>query len=222
MNHSHNLRGPVSTILGLIQIYNFKKIDDPANVDVITYAKKAVLTLDRVIKDLNYIISLKKATPEEYSEVSFEDVYHTVCSLLQEEISASGVIIHKDFQDISMLHSVPAYWQNIFYNLISNSIKYSRPDIPPVIVIKTTSTGKEVSVKFSDNGTGMNFSQIQKEKIFKLFQRATTSQEGRGVGLYLVKTHVELLGGTIDVESQLGYGTTFYITVPLTKKQQLS
>jgi signal transduction histidine kinase len=210
---SHNLRGPISTLLGLAQIFNIEKPEDPSNRDVMQYAQKAVLDLDRVIQDLNYIISVKSTGEEIIEKIDLEEILKLTLGLLDKEIVLSNAKIETDFSRSPELTSVPTYLQNIFYNILSNSIKYTKNNQSPLIQISSYKEDGYVLLSFSDKGIGMNLPQV-KEKIFKMFQRFDKTKEGRGIGLYLVKSQIDLLNGTIEVESSLGVGTTFTVRLP--------
>ena len=213
---SHNLRGPVSTMLGLVQIFNTENLADPSNLNVIQYTKRSVESLDRVIKDLNYVISVRKSGDEEdYSDVVLSKELNLSLVLLEKEITAAHAKVESDFSTIDTLHSVPAYLQNIFYNLISNSIKYKKENEAPLIKIKSSIENGNVLLSFTDNGIGMDMSVITPEKMFKMFQRFNSSTEGRGLGLYLVKSQVDMLKGSIEVKSAIGVGTEFIIWIPI-------
>src|SRR6202012_3885495 len=96
----------------------------------------------------------------------------------------------------------------IFYNLILNSVKYRRLDIPCIIEIKSRLEGNGLELFFADNGTGID---LQKKggEVFGLYKKFHESGEGKGVGLYMVKTQVEALGGRIGIQSSKNKGTKF-------------
>src|SRR5690606_32499222 len=101
----------------------------------------------------------------------------------------------------------------IFYNLITNGIKYRQQSIAPVITITSAKVKDGIEFSFSDNGIGLDISRKRKE-IFGMYQRFHSHVEGKGIGLFMVKTQVEILGGSVDVESTLNEGTTFKIFIP--------
>ncbi|MEO6190145.1 MAG: ATP-binding protein, partial [Saprospiraceae bacterium] len=125
-------------------------------------------------------------------------------------IEESGAEIHFD----KLPFVVSSELKSVFLNLISNAIKFRREGIPPVINISSSDIGKEFLFTIKDNGIG-----IEKEyydRIFIIFQRLHTRFEyaGTGIGLSLCKKIIELHGGKIWVESELGKGSTFYFTIP--------
>jgi anti-sigma regulatory factor (Ser/Thr protein kinase) len=103
--------------------------------------------------------------------------------------------------------------QSILYNLLSNAIKYRSPERGLEITVTTHHKGNETILKVRDNGLGIDLASHQRN-VFKLYRRFHTHVTGKGLGLYLVKTQMDALGGTIEVQSELNVGTTFITTFP--------
>ena len=100
--------------------------------------------------------------------------------------------------------------QSMFYNIISNSIKYRQSDSELVLEIETQIINKQLVIIFRDNGVGIDLDRYS-PYIFGLYKRFHSGTEGKGLGLYMVKTQVETLGGTISVKSEVNVGTEFSI-----------
>ena len=104
---------------------------------------------------------------------------------------------------------------SIFYNLITNSIKYKQPGLPLVCEIKSKLLDNTVQLLFKDNGIGIDLKKTG-DQIFELYKRFHIgATEGKGMGLFMVKTHVESLGGHISVASEVNVGSEFKIEFPL-------
>jgi signal transduction histidine kinase len=104
-----------------------------------------------------------------------------------------------------------SYLHSIFYNLISNSLKYRQPNIAPLIEIKSEILNNKIVLLFKDNGMGIDL-ENQNNMVFGLYKRFHPDHaEGKGVGLYMVKTQVETIGGSISVKSEVNKGTEFRI-----------
>ncbi|MEY3451788.1 MAG: hypothetical protein RL711_1614, partial [Bacteroidota bacterium] len=117
--------------------------------------------------------------------------------------------INKEAEFVSDLKRI----EIVFNNLISNAIKYHNihQDFP-LIKITITQNYKEAIIEISDNGIGVESNHI--EHIFNMFYRASSNSNGSGLGLYIVKDAISKLKGSIDVNSEIGKGTNFRITIP--------
>ncbi|WP_318309385.1 sensor histidine kinase [Flagellimonas crocea] len=209
---SHNLRGPISNLLMLSKIYEWGK--DEVNDDIVRKIENTTEALDQTIKDLHLSLSLKSADKEKFRNVPLKDVMKDVDGLLSEEILKNKASIQTDFAKADLVFGAKSYVVNIFYNIILNAINYAKQDVPAEIQIKAEKTEKSVVLSFTDNGIGMDLTPEKERKIFDMYGRLSGATEGKGFGLYLVKTQVEAMDGTIEVESKKDVGTTFRIIFP--------
>jgi light-regulated signal transduction histidine kinase (bacteriophytochrome) len=209
---AHNLRGPVSRILGLSNLIT-KQYDPIRDEEIITQLHGSAEELDAIIYDLNGILDIKKGIHTAYSQVDLPARLEKVKSILVDKINESTAVIKQDFQ-VKTIYAIPAYIESILYNLLSNAIKYRYYDRVPEIEIKTYPENDTVVLIVQDNGIGIDL-QKSKAKMFSLYQRFHHHVEGKGLGLFLVKTQVEALSGTIEIESKVNEGTTFIITLPI-------
>jgi PAS domain S-box-containing protein len=210
---SHNLRAPVARILGLTAVLNEEEIKDEWNKTVIAHLKTSAQSLDEVIKDLAKILEVRTKIDEKRERVRFSEVFQQTLENLRDHVLKHQVEVFTDFTQIDDFFAVKSYIQSIFFNLISNAIKY-KSEATPIIRIWSEKKDQKMRLYFQDNGLGIDL-KTYKDKIFTLYQRFHLHLEGKGIGLYLVKTQVEALGGKIDIESEVGKGTTFKITFPL-------
>lgn len=206
---SHNLRGPISNLLMLSKIYDWGK--DEMNDDIVRKIEQTTEALDQTIKDLSLSLSLKNAEKEQFREIALTDVMKDVDALLAEEVTDSNAIIRTDFSKAETILGLKAYLVNIVYNLILNAIHYGKEEVSPIIEIRTQATDDGITLEVSDNGIGMELTPEREKKIFDLYGRLSGTTEGKGLGLYLVKTQVEAMEGKIEVRSEKDVGTTFAI-----------
>lgn len=209
---SHNLRGPISNLLMLSKIYEWGK--DELNDDIVKKIELTTEALDQTIKDLHLSLSLKSADKEKFREVSLKDVMKDIEGLLSEEIARNKAVLETDFSKTDTVFGAKSYVVNVFYNLILNAINYAKDGVPAIVKITTETTEEKVLLKFMDNGIGMELTPEKERKIFDMYGRLSGATEGKGFGLYLVKTQVEAMDGKIEVESEKDIGTTFKITLP--------
>lgn len=210
---SHNLRGPISNLLMLSKIYEWGEND--MNDDILKKIEHTTEALDQTIKDLHHSLALKSADKEKFREVHLKNVMKDVDGLLSEEIVKNKASIQTNFSDVDTVYGAKSYVVNIFYNLILNAINYSKEGVPAVVQITAEQSEQAIILRFSDNGIGMDLTPEKERKIFDMYGRLSGATEGKGLGLYLVKTQVEAMDGKIKVESEKGVGTTFIITFPI-------
>ncbi|HVD97689.1 MAG TPA: PAS domain-containing sensor histidine kinase [Cytophagaceae bacterium] len=206
---SHNLRSPVASILGLLQIYNKQEPSDPHNEVVMENLKKTAGKLDEIIVDLAQILDIRYRLEEAKEQVSFDSIIDTIKSMLSYHIVKNNAVLETDFA-VPQVDTVKSYLTNILFNLISNSIKYRKEETTPVVRISTEESEDYVLIKVKDNGVGLDLEKHE-QKLFMPYKRFHNHVSGKGIGLYLVKSQVEALQGMVKVESSPGAGTTLFI-----------
>ena len=210
---SHNLRSPVANIIGLTAELS----DYTHSAETVFMLKEAISNdvkrLEEVIVDLNSIVQTKRDIMEQKEEVELDTLVKSIKLSINYLIENQGISIATNFSQINSIHTIKSYLQSIFYNLISNSIKYRSPDRDLILQIYTEVLEDSFLIVFRDNGSGIDLAKIGSQ-LFGLYKRFHAGTEGKGLGLYMVKTQVETLGGKIDAESTVGVGTTFTIEFP--------
>ncbi|TAH18165.1 MAG: PAS domain S-box protein [Cytophagales bacterium] len=209
---SHNLRSQVANMLGLFEIIEIDEISNKETVDMLSKIKSATTHLDNILYDLNEILNIRKNINENRQKIEWLELLETIKISLQKQIEEANAQIITDIK-ISSIFSIRGFIHSIFYNLISNALKYRSPKRDLKIYIKIYQENNLMIISISDNGLGIDLEK-QKEKIFGLYKRFHFHTEGKGVGLYTVKTQVEILEGKIEVQSELEQGTTFTISLP--------
>lgn len=214
---SHNLRAPLMSVLGLLDLA--KNEEDTVTIHQYhDMMKSSVCKLDETLKEiLEYSrnarqglmvnqIDFQKTINDNFERMQFMPGYERI----RKEIFIEGD---------SKFYTDPYRLSLILNNLISNAIKYSDPKKEsPFINIAIRHEPDRIFLTFQDNGIGIENTYIK--KVFNMFFRATETNEGAGLGLYIVKEAVEKLGGRIELESQLGTGTVFRIELPNLIHQQ--
>lgn len=209
---SHDLQEPMRTIskyLSLLQKQD-KSNWDPSSSAYMDVIGESTIRIQLMIKDLMQLARLDKtaATGEVDCNALVRHIIADMASLMED---SQG---HIEIGPLPALHYQASELQLLFQNLISNALKYRRPDIPPVIHI--TATGGNHSWTFAIRDNGIGIEPKYHDKIFSIFQKMHHSKEyaGTGIGLALCKKIVDLYKGNIWVESIPGEGSTFYFTLP--------
>lgn len=208
---SHDLQAPLATIVSYAQLLQQSyesKLDNQAN-EYINYIVNGCSRMQDLIEDLLAYSRVEK-NQKTFSVVDINNIIDTACSNLQSTIHRNHATII--YHNLPTVMGDSSQLLQLFQNLIDNSIKYRREE-PPKIEISVEPKENEYLFIVKDNGIGIDSKYF--EKIFQIFQRLHSSQEysGTGIGLAICQKIVELHGGRIWVESQLGEGTTFYFTI---------
>ncbi|MGV3598179.1 MAG: PAS domain-containing protein [Bacteroidota bacterium] len=211
---SHNLRAPVANILGFVNMLKVDALEEQDQKEYINALSLSISKLDEVILDLNTILQVKRELNEMKEPVTFSELVDDITNSISNSIKNENVLIKTDFSQINQFTTLKTYLYSIFYNLISNSIKYRRPNERPVIEIRSTKQNNLLKLTFKDNGMGIDLHKKGKH-VFGLYKRFHSQIEGKGMGLYMVKTQVETLGGKIDIRSEVNVGTEFIIEFTL-------
>ena len=149
--------------------------------------------------------------------MTLQDILEEVKLHLSEEIRFSKATIREHFFT-GKITCIKSILISIFYNLISNSIKYTIPNQKPNILIIAEIIQNKLVLTFKDDGIGFDTEKYS-DKLFRLYSRFHDHVGGKGMGLFLVKSHIDMLDGTIQFESAPRKGTTFVITLPIKENQ---
>jgi PAS domain S-box-containing protein len=210
---SHNLRAPIVTLMGLIHLFNQEHTNDIERNEIVSLIAKSANHLDTIIKDLNHLLTVNDHKSV-MTEVDLKEEFETVQFLLENEIQQSKANIEFDFSELPIVFSLKSYIHNILFNLLSNALKYCQYGKPPRVFIKSYDTHENmVCIEIKDEGIGIDMVK-HKDKIFGFYKRFHFHVDGKGLGLHLIKKHVDALGGNIELVSEVGKGSTFKIILP--------
>lgn len=208
---SHNLRAPLSNLIGLLNLIEDIPIENPELKEILTGFSKSTHLLNETINDLVKVIIIKDNPSMQKEEVSLKEVFENVFSQLSFQIELHKPIIKLKFDRVPLLNTNKAYIESILLNLLTNSIKYKSENRKLKISIIAEQIDHQAILTFKDNGIGIDLER-NRDKVFGLYQRFHNYPDSKGLGLYLVKSQVETMGGTISIESEVNKGTTFTIT----------
>jgi PAS domain S-box-containing protein len=206
---SHNLRAPVANIKALLNFLN-----DGSQVSdyqlIFEKIRNVTHNIGETMNELLETIKIKKNQEIERVEIRFKDTLAKVVQSLEGELIESGATVTYNFNNAPKVYYSKPYLESILQNLISNAIKYRSPNRIPEIFVSTDLGKNGIELRVQDNGLGIDLEKFGK-KLFGLHKTFHGNEEAKGVGLFLTKTQIETLGGTIMAESQVDKGTTFII-----------
>lgn len=208
---SHNLRAPLLSVKGLLGLVEDEEVEAPARKRFIGEIYKSIQRLDATIKDII-----------EYSKNARLELVPSLVDL--------GLLIRNTHEDLKfyegttvslelIIHQSSPFMsderrlKSIVHNIMSNSVKYSSPEKEACwLRVEITVTDKSCSLEFIDNGKGISME--NQSRVFEMFYRGTSERSGSGLGLYIVKEMTERIGGSIQLTSELGKGTTLRLELP--------
>jgi signal transduction histidine kinase len=208
---SHNLRAPLSNLSGLLTLLDDMPIDNPELQAILGGFKKSTDLLNETVNDLVKVIIIKDSPSIQREEVQVKDVFENVFNQLSFLIESTQPVLKMELDLAPVLHVNRAYLESILLNLFTNSLKYRATDRALKISIATKEVEDRVVMTFKDNGIGIDLAR-NKDKVFGLYQRFHNYPDSKGLGLYLVKSQVESMGGSISLESKVDKGTTFTLS----------
>ena len=209
---SHDLRSPLLSVRGLLQLSMDEAKDDETIKKYLLMANTSIDHLDDTIRE---ILAYSRNTRIEISYDSFN--VHELIEQIYEDLKYAvhqGFVFEKQISGSPVLFSDKARINTVLRNLIGNAVKYQkkRNDQPSYVKTRVESRGNQMIISVEDNGEGI--SKGNREKVFDMFFRASTSSQGTGLGLYICKEIMLKLHGKIEVKSMPGAGTTMIVTIP--------
>ncbi|NRR92532.1 PAS domain-containing sensor histidine kinase [Winogradskyella undariae] len=212
---SHNLKTHIGNFKNILEFYDEAESENEKE-ELIGHLQTISKSLTTTIVDLDDIVSIKsKSDSQDLNEhINLYDFTNKIIESLKIDIENKEITVHNAIKKGDTLFTNKPYLESIFYNLISNGIKYSDPKKDSQIIIEAIHINNTIKILISDNGIGIDMDKY-KNHIFEMYKtfHGTKRADSRGVGLYITKTQVEAIHGEIQVESTLNHGTSFSITL---------
>lgn len=208
---SHDLKSPVNNLLSVFDLIDISKINDEETLEFINILKITTERLRETLKNSVDELIRKDELNASIETLSLNENLNEVLLSIHSLIVNSKINIGIDFSEVPEINFNKEYLKSIFLNLITNSIKYSKPDTFPSISIRSKIENGKSQLIYSDNGLGFDMDKVR-DKIFGLHQKFHNHIDSNGIGLYLIYTHITNLGGRIEVESKINDGAKFTIT----------
>lgn len=207
---SHNLRSPVSNLNSLLWLYK----ESQTNEEKALLFEKFEIVIQNLSQTLNELVDalkIQEDTSKKREVLDFEEVFKKVKESMIGKILENEAVVSYNFVKAPTIEYPRLYLESILQNLLSNSLKYRSMLRTPVIHAETFQEGENIILHFKDNGLGIDMVR-HKDKLFGLNKTFHRHEEAKGVGLYITKTQVEAMGGSISAISEVNKGTTIIIS----------
>ncbi|MBN9399938.1 MAG: PAS domain-containing sensor histidine kinase ['Candidatus Kapabacteria' thiocyanatum] len=210
---SHNLRAPVSNLVMLLHMLDQVRTELDRR-ELIANLSSSVDQLVQTLDDVTTAVRVRTGNAMPAEHVSVEAVLERITAELAQAINAKGAVLRYNLLACTHIDVSPVYLEHILFHLLQNALVYASPDRTPVIDIDTRLVQDHAVIRVTDNGLGIDLERYG-DKLFRLRTTFHRHHQGRGAGLFLVKNIVESIGGTINVWSAVGNGSTFEVQLPV-------
>jgi signal transduction histidine kinase len=207
---AHEIRNPITAAKSLVQQMG----EDPGSRENVEYAKVALEELDRVERSISHLLRYAREEEVTLKSMRLAEALEAALETLRDRIQKLGVEIAREYDSDGEIDGDSEKIRRVFINLIANALdafeehKTHEPRLE--LSIGANLAGSEIWARVKDNGPGMDAE--TQEKVFQMF--FTSKRGGTGLGLAITRKMVEAHGGTIDVESAPGQGTSFELSFP--------
>ncbi|MEJ6981814.1 PAS domain S-box protein [Pedobacter sp. P351] len=208
---SHNLRAPLSNLLGLLGLIDINTIEDSSLKEIIQGFGTSTNSLNDTVNDLLKILYIKENTGLEQEDIHLLSLFQKVAAQVSNLIDEVDLEIDLNLKPGTVINFNRAYMESIFLNLLTNAIKYRSDKRKLKLTVRIEEYETKSVLTFQDNGIGLDMEKYR-SKVFGLYQRFHNHPDSKGLGLYLVKSQIEALGGRIELESAVDEGTKFTLT----------
>ncbi len=208
---AHDLRAPLASVLGLINISKIENDQTKKN----EYLNKMTDCINKLDNFINKIIhySRNSRLVINYEKLDFNKIFEEIFTHLQYFEGADNITKELVIDDQTPFYSDPIRIKDALQNLLVNAVQYQKTYVDDQFIkISVETSYSKAKIVVQDNGNGIH--DDHKDKVFKMFYRASEQSNGSGLGLYIVKEIIKKLGGTIKLSTQLKKGSTFTIEIP--------
>ena len=208
---SHNLRAPLSNLTGLLNLIDDFTIEDEELKEILTGFKLSTHLLNETINDLARVITIKDSPSIQNEELQIQTIFKNILNQLHIQLEKIKPKLNIDYGNVTKINTNRAYFESIFINLLNNSLKYRSKNRDLTIDITILEKNNTITIHLKDNGIGIALER-HNNKVFGLYQRFHNYPDSKGLGLFLVKSQIETMGGTISIQSEVEKGTEFTLT----------
>ena len=208
---SHNLRSHTSNITSLLTLLEEEDTKE-GKEQLINHIRNVSDLLNETMVNLNDVVSIQKNVNLIVEPLPLREYVEKAMGVLSEQVTLKKAVIKNNVSKEIVVNYNPAYLESIVLNFISNAIKYGQAGRPPLVLVDCFQEEDFTILHIKDNGLGIDMKKYG-EKLFGMYKTFHGNKDARGIGLFICKNQIETMGGKIEVDSELGVGTTFKIYI---------
>jgi PAS domain S-box-containing protein len=207
---SHNLRAPIANLKALMQMHNEATAQQERDL-YLGMVHEVIKKIDETLNDLVEVVQIRKDVNVEKEKLQFSERLQKVRDVLLVDIETSNIQITYNFEEEPVIEYPRVYLDSIIQNFITNAIRYRSSERTPALHLQTWKEQENIILSVQDNGVGIDMERFG-SKLFGFRKTFHKNKDAKGIGLFITKTQVEAMGGSIRAESHPGEGTKFIIT----------
>ena len=204
---SHNLKTQSGNISSLVHLKESNMVDDD---EFFSYVNTVSKELSSTIENLVELVRVQNNIDYDREEICVNSYLDKVLNILVDDIHKNKITIVNKIDEDFTVNFNKSYLESILLNLTSNAIKYSDSNKEAYIEYTQELVDGYSVLVVKDNGIGIDLEK-HKEEVFGLYKTFHTNENSTGIGLHITKNQIESMGGKIEVESEVGAGTTFKV-----------
>lgn len=204
---SHDIRSHTSNLSMILDLYEECE-DRDEQKEYFNMLKQSTNKLSETIFYLNETVAIQSGIKNEKTNLNLKKEVEKALVGINAIVKTSNAQISINVSSEIEILSIQSYLESIIFNLLTNAIKYKSPERNPVISITAEKKNDEIKLSIADNGIGIDLEK-NKDKIFGMYKTFNGNPDAVGLGLFMVKNHIESMGGRIEIDSQVNVGTTF-------------
>ncbi|MGH2664431.1 PAS domain-containing protein [Flavobacterium sp.] len=204
---SHDIRSHTSNLSMILDLFE-ETNDSEEQKEYFNMLKQSTDKLSDTIFFLNETVAIQSGVKGEKVKLNLKKEIEKAILGINAIVKTNKVSLKINIDEALEIEGTQSYLESIIFNLLTNAIKYKSPDRNPIIKITAKREEDEIKLSVQDNGIGIDL-ELHKDKIFGMYKTFHGNPDAVGLGLFMMKNHIESMGGSIDVESEVGVGTTF-------------
>jgi signal transduction histidine kinase len=204
------LRSHAANIQSIVTLYDTAESDDERN-EFVTMLKTVSRSLNETMVHLHDLVNIQSNVTLTSEPLNLRYYAEMALRTLSDQIEGKNASIANNIPENVTVKYNAAYLESVLHNLFSNALRYSHPGRKPLITADWEQEDGKNILKVTDNGVGIDMARFG-DKLFGMYKTFHGNPEARGIGLFMTKNQIEAMGGTIEVESRVGEGTTFKVS----------
>ncbi|NKI28067.1 PAS domain-containing protein [Arenibacter sp. 6A1] len=204
---SHNLRSHSANFSMLLDFLTTEE-DEEEKARIMKMLRESSDNLMETLHNLNDIVTISSEQTLLKKKININEKIHSVLKNISTLLDQNKATVVCEIPDGVFINVIPSYFESIILSILTNAVRFKKPEIDPVIKISVNYVQNYTQIKIEDNGLGIDMKK-NGHKLFGMYKTFHNNTSTKGLGLFIVKNQIEAMGGKINAQSQIDVGSTF-------------